>query len=113
MTELKTLKRCGTIFLGAPLCDRYQLYEEELLEVVSEPIQIERAVITMRGIRRQDDMPNWKCLNQECPGEHPVVRTLYPPLIRKSTKKFSTNIMNFEDGPQKEFPPESGLRSLV
>jgi len=53
---------------------------EELFEIFERSNQIERATIVMRGIRREDDQPNWKCLNKECPGEHPVGPIPLPPI---------------------------------
>lgn len=46
--------------------------KEELMQVGERAYQIERAIVVMRGIRKQDDMPNWRCLNETCPGDHPV-----------------------------------------
>jgi aldehyde:ferredoxin oxidoreductase len=41
-------------------------------EIAERAWQLERAIIAMRGMRRVDDLPNWRCLNEECPGDHPV-----------------------------------------
>lgn len=46
--------------------------KEDLFRVGEKAYQIERATIAMRGIRRKDDMPNYKALNESCPGAHPV-----------------------------------------
>ena len=61
--------------------------KEELLEIGERAYQIERAVIVMRGITRDDDMPNWRCLNEECPGEHPVNPVPLPPIDREKYEK--------------------------
>ena len=61
--------------------------KEELMEIGERAYQIERAVIVMRGIKREDDMPNWKCLNEECPGNHPVGPVPLPPIDEKKYGK--------------------------
>ncbi|MBN2467989.1 MAG: hypothetical protein JXD19_07540, partial [Deltaproteobacteria bacterium] len=61
--------------------------QDELLEIGERAYQIERAVITMRGIRREDDMPNWKCAHEECPGEHPVGPIPLPPIDMEKYNK--------------------------
>lgn len=56
-------------------------YSKQALDNIYERcVQIERATICMRGMRREDDQPNWKCLNTSCPGEHPVGPNPLPPI---------------------------------
>lgn len=46
--------------------------KDDLMTIGDRAYQIERAAVVMRGIRRKDDYPNWRCLNEECPGDHPL-----------------------------------------
>jgi aldehyde:ferredoxin oxidoreductase len=57
--------------------------KENLLEIGERAYQIERAVIALRGIKREDDMPNFKNLNEECPGDHPTGPVPLPPIDRE------------------------------
>jgi aldehyde:ferredoxin oxidoreductase len=61
--------------------------KEELFAIFEKSNQIERATITMRGIRRKDDQPNHKCLTQSCPGDHPVGPVPLPPIDSKKYNK--------------------------
>lgn len=61
--------------------------KEELFKIFEKSNQIERSTIAMRGIRRQDDQPNHKCLTQSCPGEHPVGPVPLPPIDGKKYNK--------------------------
>lgn len=54
--------------------------KKDFEEIAERSWQMERAIIAMRGIRRVDDLPNWRCLNEECPGEHPVGPIPLPPI---------------------------------
>jgi len=54
--------------------------KEDLMQIGERAYQIERAVIVMRGITRSDDLPNWRSLNESCPGEHPVGPVPLPPI---------------------------------
>ncbi|MGI6686322.1 MAG: aldehyde ferredoxin oxidoreductase family protein [Bacillota bacterium] len=54
--------------------------KEDLWDIGERAYQIERAAIVMRGCRRKDDYPNWRCLNEECPGEHPIGPIPLPPI---------------------------------
>lgn len=56
---------------------------DELMEIGERAYQIERAVISLRGCRRADDMPNYKCLHEECPGDHPVGPVPLPAIDRE------------------------------
>lgn len=53
---------------------------KEFEEICERSWQIERAIIAMRGMRRKDDMPNWRCQNESCPGDHPVGPIPLPPI---------------------------------
>lgn len=56
---------------------------KELFQIFDRSNQIERASIVMRGCRRKDDQPNWKCLHESCPGQHPVGPIPLPPIDSK------------------------------
>ena len=61
--------------------------KKELFQIFERAYQIERATIAMRGIRREHDQPNYKCLNYECPGDHPVGPVPLPPIDSKKFNK--------------------------
>ncbi len=61
--------------------------KEELFAIFEKSNQIERATIAMRGIRREDDQPNYKCLNESCPGDHPAGPVPLPPIDSKKYNK--------------------------
>ena len=63
---------------------------DDLFRIFERSNQIERATIVMRGIRRKDDQPNWKCLHESCPGEHPVGPIPLPPIDSKKYNKILT-----------------------
>lgn len=54
--------------------------KEELFAIFEKAYQIERATISLRGMRREDDQPNHKCLTQSCPGDHPAGPVPLPPI---------------------------------
>jgi aldehyde:ferredoxin oxidoreductase len=54
--------------------------KEELFNIFEKAYQIERASITMRGMRRKDDMPTYKATAEPCPGDHPVNPIPLPPI---------------------------------
>lgn len=54
--------------------------QDDLMKIGERAYQIERAVIVIRGIKRSDDLPNWRSLNESCPGEHPVGPVPLPPI---------------------------------
>lgn len=60
---------------------------DDLFKIFERSNQIERATIVMRGIRRKDDQPNWKCLNESCPGQHPAGPIPLPPIDGKKYNK--------------------------
>jgi aldehyde:ferredoxin oxidoreductase len=61
--------------------------KEDLFKTGEKAYQIERATIVMRGIRREDDMPNHKALTESCPGAHPVNPVPLPPIDKEKYEK--------------------------
>ena len=53
---------------------------DKLFAIFGKAYQIERATIALRGIRRVDDLPNYKALNESCPGDHPAGPIPLPPI---------------------------------
>ena len=86
--------------------------KNELMEIGERAYQIERAAIVMRGIRREDDMPNWKCLNEQCPGEHPVGPVPLPPIDRKKYEKILDKYYNLRGWTKEGIPTRKRLREL-
>jgi aldehyde:ferredoxin oxidoreductase len=60
---------------------------DDLLAIGERAYQIERSVIVLRGITRDDDLPNWKCLNQGCTREGEVSSPPIPPVNREKYEK--------------------------
>ncbi len=54
--------------------------KKQLFNIFEKAYQIERAAITMRGMRRKDDMPTYKTTAGPCPGDHPVNPVPLPPI---------------------------------
>lgn len=61
--------------------------KKDFEEIAERSWQMERALIAMRGMRRVDDMPNWRCQNEECPGDHPVGPIPLPPINMEKFNK--------------------------
>jgi aldehyde:ferredoxin oxidoreductase len=61
--------------------------KEDLFKIFEKAYQISRSTIAMRGIRRKDDQPNYKCLTFECPGEHPLGPVPLPPIDSEKYNK--------------------------
>ena len=57
-----------------------QYTKKEIWKIFEKAYQIERATIALRGLRRKDDQPNYKCLTQSCPGDHPAGPVPLPPI---------------------------------
>jgi aldehyde:ferredoxin oxidoreductase len=74
---------CKSIYYATGI----QYTTEGLFKIFERSNQIERATIVMRGIRRKDDQPNWKCLNESCPGQHPIGPIPLPPIDGKKYNK--------------------------
>lgn len=92
--------------------------KDKLLEIAEKAYQIERAVITSRGIRRRDDMPNWRCLNETCPGEHPVNPIPLPAIDKDKFEKILDKYYELrgwnEDGvPKKETLEKLGMADVA
>jgi aldehyde:ferredoxin oxidoreductase len=66
----------------------------------------------MRGIRREDDMPNWKCLHQECPGEHPAGPVPLPPIDREKYEKILDKYYELRGWTSEGIPTRKRLEEL-
>ena len=86
--------------------------KEEMMEIGERAYQIERAVIAMRGIRRQDDMPNWKCLNESCPGEHPAGPNPLPPIDKEKYEKILDKYYELRGWNEEGIPTRKRLEEL-
>ena len=91
---------------------------DELLAIGERAYQIERAVIVLRGITREDDLPNWKCLNQGCVREDAVASPPVPPVNREKYEKvldryYRLRGWNKEGVPAFKRLQELGLREVA
>ncbi|MBN2467939.1 MAG: hypothetical protein JXD19_07270, partial [Deltaproteobacteria bacterium] len=86
--------------------------KDEMLEIGERAYQIERAVITMRGIKREDDMPNWKCLHKESPGDHPVGPVPLPPIDREKYEKILDKYYEVRGWTKEGIPTRKRLEEL-
>lgn len=86
--------------------------KEELLEIGERAYQIERAVIALRGIRREDDMPNYKCLHEECPGDHPAGPVPLPAIDREKYEKILDKYYEVRGWDNQGIPTRERLESL-
>ncbi|MBP1722193.1 MAG: aor9 [Deltaproteobacteria bacterium] len=91
---------------------------DELLAIGERAYQIERAVIVLRGITREDDLPNWKCLNQGCVREDAVASPPVPPVNREKYEKvldryYRLRGWNKEGVPALKRLQELGLREVA
>ncbi len=86
--------------------------KNELMKIGERAYQIERAVIVLRGIRRKDDMPNWKCLNEECPGEHPAGPVPLPPIDQGKYEKILDRYYKLRGWTNEGIPNRKRLREL-
>ena len=86
--------------------------KEELLEIGERAYQIERATIVMRGIKREDDMPNWKCLEEECPGDHPAGPVPLPPIDKKKYDKILDKYYQLRGWTKEGIPTRKKLEKL-
>jgi aldehyde:ferredoxin oxidoreductase len=66
----------------------------------------------LRGIRRKDDMPNWKCLNEECPGEHPAGPVPLPPIDQGKYEKLLDRYYKLRGWTNEGIPTRKKLREL-
>lgn len=86
--------------------------KDELLEIGERAYQIERAVIVLRGIRRKDDMPNWKTLNEECPGEHPTGPVPLPSIDQGKYEKILDRYYKLRGWTSEGIPTKKKLAQL-
>jgi aldehyde:ferredoxin oxidoreductase len=86
--------------------------KDELMEIGERAYQIERAVIVMRGITREDDMPNWKCLNEECPGSHPVGPVPLPTIDKGKYEKVLDKYYEIRGWTKEGIPTRQRLEEL-
>jgi aldehyde:ferredoxin oxidoreductase len=91
---------------------------DDLLVIGKRAYQIERAVIVLRGITREDDLPNWKCLNQGCVPEDQVSSPPVPPINRQKYEKvlaayYRLRGWNREGVPTAKRLQELGLREVA
>jgi len=86
--------------------------KNELMDIGERAYQIERAAIVMRGIRREDDIPNWKCLNEKCPGEHPVGPVPLPPIDQKKYEKILDSYYSLRGWTKEGIPTRKRLMGL-
>lgn len=92
--------------------------EEELMKIAERAYQIERAVIVLRGCKKADDMPNWRCLNESCPGDHPVNPVPLPKIDEEKYTKILEAYYELrgwdQDGiPKRETLVELGLEEVA
>jgi aldehyde:ferredoxin oxidoreductase len=85
---------------------------DDLLAIGERAYQIERAVIVMRGITREDDLPNWKCLNQECGREDEVSSPPLPPVNREKYEKVLTAYYRLRGWNREGVPTGTRLKEL-
>ena len=86
--------------------------KKELMKIGERAYQIERAVIVLRGIRRKDDMPNWKCLNEESPGEHPAGPVPLPPVDQGKYEKILDRYYKLRGWTGEGIPTRKKLKEL-
>lgn len=89
-----------------------QFTTEELMEIGERAYQIERAVIALRGCRRKDDMPNHKCLHEECPGDHPVGPVPLPAIDREKYEGILDKYYEIRGWTSEGIPTRDRLESL-
>ena len=82
------------------------------MKIGERAYQVERAVIVLRGIRRKDDMPNWKCLHEECPGEHPEGPVPLPPVDQEKYEKILDRYYRLRGWTREGIPTIKKLREL-
>ena len=54
--------------------------KDEMFNIFEKAYQIERSIISLRGMRRKDDLPTYKAQTQSCPGQHPAGPIPLPPI---------------------------------
>ena len=86
--------------------------KEELMEIGERAYQLERAVIVLRGCRREDDMPNYKCLHEECPGDHPAGPMPLPPIDREKYEILLSQYYEYRGWTSDGIPTRERLEAL-
>jgi aldehyde:ferredoxin oxidoreductase len=86
--------------------------KQELMDVGERAYQIERAVIVLRGIRREDDLPNWRCANEACPGDHPVGPVPLPAVDLEKYEKILDAYYELRGWTQEGIPTDERLVEL-
>ena len=86
--------------------------KEELMDIGERAYHIERAVIVMRGIKPKDDMPNWRSLQESCPGEHPVGPVPLPPIDKKKYVKVLEKYYQIRGWTKEGVPTRKKLKEL-
>lgn len=86
--------------------------KEKLLEIGERAYQIERCIVVMRGIRKKDDMPNWRCLNETCPGDHPVNPIPLPEIDEEKFVKILDAYYELRGWDSEGIPTEKTLNAL-
>lgn len=86
--------------------------QEELMEIGERAYQIERAVIALRGCRRADDMPNYKCLHEECPGDHPAGPVPLPAIDREKYEGILDQYYEYRGWDNEGIPSRERLEAL-
>jgi aldehyde:ferredoxin oxidoreductase len=87
--------------------------QDELMEIGERAYQIERAVIVLRGIKRADDMPNWRSLNESCPGDHPVGPVPLPTIDEKKYGKVLDKYYELRGWRKDGVPTRKRLKDLA
>lgn len=86
--------------------------KEDLFKTGEKAYQIERSTIAMRGMRRKDDMPYYKALNESCPGEHPVGPIPLPPINLGKFQKVLDAYYEIRGWDSEGIPKPSHLNAL-
>jgi aldehyde:ferredoxin oxidoreductase len=86
--------------------------KEDLMEIGERAYQIERAVIVLRGIKRKDDMPNWRSLRESCSGDHPVGPAPLPPIDEQKYARILDTYYRLRGWSKEGIPEKNTLVSL-
>jgi len=60
---------------------------DDLMEIADRVYNIERVFINNHGMTRKNDLPSFRDLTEECPGEHPVGLSPLPPIDKDKFEK--------------------------
>jgi aldehyde:ferredoxin oxidoreductase len=86
--------------------------KKDLFRIGEKAYQIERASIVLRGIKRKDDLPNWRILNESCPGEHPVNPVPLPPIDKKKYEKILDTYYDLRGWTKEGVPTPEKMREI-